>query len=132
MANQFPQPGWTYETLKQLVQAARDNDTPELREQWRRGRITHTPSFDWYGHEMKAELNPDERAAIDELFTYHKPTQDQIDSLALVRSKAKELADVIVMCCPRSADRSAAIRKLRDSVMTANASIVLPPIGNVL
>jgi hypothetical protein len=111
MAKQFLRPGWSYETLKQLVQAHRAG---------------------WYGQEMKTELNPDERAAIDELLTYHKPTQGQIDSLALVRSKAKEFADVIVMCCPRSADRSAAIRKLRDSVMTANASIVLPPIGNVL
>jgi hypothetical protein len=77
---------------------------------------------------MKSNLNPDERAAIDELFTYHAPTEDQIESLALVRGQAKQLADVMVMCCPRSADRSAALRLLREAVMTANASIVLPPI----
>lgn len=81
---------------------------------------------------MKTELNPDERAAIDTLFTYHAPSPDQIESLKLVREKAKELADVLVMCCPRSADRSAALRLLRECTMTANASIVLPPIGNVL
>lgn len=81
---------------------------------------------------MQRTLNPDERAAIDELFTYHSPTPEQIEKLALVRNTARELADVIVMACPRSADRSAAIRKLRDAVMTANASIVLQPVGNVL
>jgi hypothetical protein len=81
---------------------------------------------------MKTELNPDERAAIDTLFTYHAPTPDQIEGLRLVREQAKEFADVIVMCCPRSADRSAALRLLREAVMTANASIVVPPVGNVL
>lgn len=42
-----------------------------------------------------------------------------------IRQAAKYLAEHIIRACPRSADRSAALRKVREAVMTANASIVL-------
>ena len=63
---------------------------------------------------------------IEELFTYHAPNEEQIQQLQEVRTAAKELAYTIMENCPRSPDRTTAIRKLREAVMTANASIVVP------
>lgn len=62
---------------------------------------------------------------IEKLFTYHQPTQDSIDALVAVRTVAKQMAIVINNSVPDSADKSAAIRLLRECVMTANAGIVL-------
>lgn len=61
--------------------------------------------------------------AIENLFTYHAPTPEQKVAYVDIRSKAMELARVIHASCPESPDRSAAIRKLRECVMTANAAI---------
>jgi len=62
---------------------------------------------------------------IDSLFTYHAPTEHQAMRYDCIRRQAKELAKVIVECTPKSADQTAAIRKLRECVMTANAAIAL-------
>lgn len=67
-------------------------------------------------------VDPD-LAAIEEWFMYHAQTPEQQVRYQTLRSCAKDLARVIVMCCPRSADRTAALRKLRECVMTANAAI---------
>lgn len=67
-----------------------------------------------------------DKAACDEIdnwFSYHAPTEEQIGQYAAIRAAAKNMALTIVANCPKSADRTAAIRKLRESVMTANASI---------
>jgi hypothetical protein len=64
-------------------------------------------------------------AEIESAFTYHAPTGSQPARYVLVRDTAKALARVINECCPDGADKSAAIRKLRECVMTANASIAL-------
>jgi hypothetical protein len=56
-------------------------------------------------------------------FTYHSPTPEQQTNYVAIREKALELAEVIVDNTPSSADQTAAIRKLRECVMTANASI---------
>ena len=60
---------------------------------------------------------------IDNLFTYHSPTPEQAQAYLDIRTAAKSLARVIDRACPRSPDKSAAMRKLREAVMTANASI---------
>jgi hypothetical protein len=62
---------------------------------------------------------------IDNWFTYHAPTTDDVEKLKEIREAAKAFAHVIVDNTPPSADQSAALRKLRECVMTANASIVL-------
>jgi len=62
---------------------------------------------------------------IDDIFSYHSPQGDQPTQYALIRNKAKELANVIIANMPSSADQTAAIRLLRQCVMTANASIAL-------
>lgn len=61
--------------------------------------------------------------AIEELFTYHAPTGDQAQRYLSIREAAKNLARVIDANCPAGPDRTAAIRHVREAVMTANASI---------
>ena len=65
------------------------------------------------------------REDIEEMFTYHAPTGDQPERYQKIRNDAKTLATTIIECTPSSADQTAAIRKLRECVMTANASIAL-------
>jgi len=62
---------------------------------------------------------------IDDVFSYHATEADQIPKYKVIRAKAKEFAQVLIDNCPSCADRSAALRLLRESVMTANASIAL-------
>ena len=80
------------------------------------------PSVRTNKKQRSKKMNPD---YIEEAFTYHAPTEDQIESMKQIRNIAMDLAHTIVRECPESADRSAALRKLREVVMTANASIVL-------
>lgn len=61
--------------------------------------------------------------AIEELFTYHSPTGDQPQRYLAIREAGKQLARVIDANCPAGPDRTAAIRHIREAVMTANASI---------
>lgn len=60
---------------------------------------------------------------IENWFTYHSPKGDQPAQYERIRASAKALANVIINSTPASADQTAAIRKLRECVMTANASI---------
>ena len=62
-----------------------------------------------------------------EFFTYHGPRGDQSARYEAIRTAALEFARVLVANTKKSADQSAAIRKLRECVMTANASINLEP-----
>lgn len=64
-------------------------------------------------------------ALIDTLFDWHAPTPNQTLAINCVRNAAKLLAVVIETSCPASADRTDAMRKLGECVMTANRSIVL-------
>lgn len=64
---------------------------------------------------------------IENLFTYHPPKLGQPERYEAIRNKAKELAAIILASTPASADQTAAIRKLRETVMTANAAIALEP-----
>jgi hypothetical protein len=59
------------------------------------------------------------------LFTYHSPTDEDIPKYQQIRSSGLALARVIRDCCPVSADASAALRKVREAVMTANAAIAV-------
>lgn len=71
----------------------------------------------------------DTAGKIEQVFTYQPPRGDQPERYVRVRKAAKELALEILACCPACADRTAAIRKLREAVMVANASIALEPAG---
>jgi hypothetical protein len=56
-------------------------------------------------------------------FTYHSPTPDQLPKYLAIREAGLQLATTIVANTPSSADQTAAVRKAREAVMTANASI---------
>ena len=60
---------------------------------------------------------------VENWFTYHKPTEEQIPHYEAIREAAKEFCKILVENTPQSADQSAAVRLLRECVMTANASI---------
>lgn len=63
---------------------------------------------------------------LDHVFTYHPPTgPDQLAAYEQIRLAAKYFAGVIVKWTPASADQTAAIRKVREAAMTANAAIAL-------
>jgi hypothetical protein len=63
------------------------------------------------------------RQKIEEWFTYHSPDETQDRQFQAIRFAAKRLAEAIVDNTPESADQTAALRKLRECVMTANAAI---------
>lgn len=60
---------------------------------------------------------------IDNWFSYHPPQHGQSARYELLRNTARTLAKVILENTPSNADQTAAIRKLRECIMTANAAI---------
>ncbi len=62
---------------------------------------------------------------IDDLFISHSFSPSQVARSQELRDAARKLAHLIVNNTKPSADQSAAIRHLRDCLMTANASIAL-------
>lgn len=71
------------------------------------------------------KLQPGSPEYLAEVFTYHAPTPEQIPKYHAVREAARAFAEVIVANCPPSADRSDALRKIREAAMTANSAIAL-------
>jgi hypothetical protein len=63
------------------------------------------------------------QADLDNWFQYHAPQGTQQERYVLIRDTAKHLAEIILNNTPSSADQTAALRKLRECVMTANATI---------
>lgn len=63
-------------------------------------------------------------ALLDHWFTYHPPFDShQQVAYESIRSAARQFAATIVRHTPSCADQAAAIRKVREAMMTANASI---------
>jgi len=69
----------------------------------------------------ETELMP----AIESWFTYHAPKPHQVAAYEEIRNGAKVFAEIIARMTPGCADQSAAFRKLRECVFTANAAIAL-------
>lgn len=63
------------------------------------------------------------RDQLDNWFTYHQPTKDDQVAYEKLRNSAKDFAQAIVDLTQPSADQTAAVRKVREAVMTANACI---------
>ena len=63
---------------------------------------------------------------LEHLFKYHPPQGDE-DVLAYqaIRNAGRHLAGIILEHTPECADQSAAIRKVREAVFTANAARAL-------
>lgn len=62
---------------------------------------------------------------VEDVFTYHAPDEQQRAAYAIIRATALQLATAILEATPACADQQAALRKLRESVMTANAAVAL-------
>lgn len=64
------------------------------------------------------------REDLDNWFTFHPLSGlDQAERYTAIRAAAREFAAVILKHTPASADQTAAIRKVREAVFTANAAI---------
>jgi len=62
-------------------------------------------------------------ADLENWFTYHAPTGEQQSKYLLIRATALDFARILVNNTPAGPDQSAAIRQLRECVMTANQAI---------
>lgn len=62
---------------------------------------------------------------VHEVVQYHAPSQEQIDAISKIRCAVENLIVCILQNSPSCADQTAAIRKVREAMMTANAAIVL-------
>jgi hypothetical protein len=60
-----------------------------------------------------------------DIFSYHRVRGDQGLRYADIREAALNFARVIIRSTPQSGDQDAAIRKVREAAMTANAAIAL-------
>lgn len=73
--------------------------------------------------EKRTDFRSFEQQDIERWFTYHAPTVEQIEQFVEIRTAAKILAETINRHVPAGPDKSAAIRQVREAVMTANAGI---------
>lgn len=73
------------------------------------------------GYGLRPE-SPEE--TIDYLFTFHDDP-DKTPHYVEIRESAKQFAKVLIRHCPSCSDRTTAIRKVREAVMTANAAVAL-------
>ena len=62
---------------------------------------------------------------LDHIFAHHAPNASQSGRYNEMRLQAKQFAKAILKCTPAGADQSAAIRKVREALMTANDAIAL-------
>jgi hypothetical protein len=60
---------------------------------------------------------------IDHWFKYHPPREGQRVRYEMLREQGRALAHLIAAITPPGPDQMAAIRKIREAIMTANASI---------
>lgn len=60
---------------------------------------------------------------IDDMFQYHTWNQEKVDAGQLVRNALATAVKVIVANVPPSADRTTAIRKIREARMDCNSAI---------
>lgn len=67
-----------------------------------------------------------QKGNLDEVFKHHPPeNEDQERSYARIRESGKLLVNAILEETVVCGDQQAAIRKVREAVMTANAAIAL-------
>lgn len=60
---------------------------------------------------------------LDNWFQYHAPKPGQTEKYEAIRRAGKSFAEIVNECTFPSADQTAAFRKIREAVFTANAAI---------
>jgi len=68
-------------------------------------------------------LTPEVEATVDDMFEYHQWTPEQVEAGKRVRRALIAAVNIIIADVPPSADRTVAIRKLRDARMDCNSAI---------
>jgi hypothetical protein len=68
---------------------------------------------------------PFDEELLKHIFTYHPTEPGDISKYEQIRDAALSFARVVVANTPISADQSAAVRYIRNAVMTANAAVAL-------
>ncbi len=66
-------------------------------------------------------------STVDEVFSYHAPSAEQIPKYERLREEARVFARTLLELCPPSRELSMALSHLQEGVMCANASIALNP-----
>lgn len=72
-------------------------------------------------------LTPDEERELARCFDYHPPDPADRAKYEQITAKAKEMAALLMEVCPPGPDRDAALIRLREARMMANASIACKP-----
>ncbi len=62
---------------------------------------------------------------LEDIFSYHAPGAAEVAHYNAIRQAALALARTVMEHTPASADQTAAIRKIREATMTANAAVAL-------
>lgn len=65
----------------------------------------------------------DTEAYLDNVFTYHPPTPEQIPKYEELRAGARALAALVLKHCPASRERSLALTKIEEAAMHANSAV---------
>ena len=70
---------------------------------------------------------------LDNFFMYHAPNAVTLTHYNDLRAKAKEFAELFNASVPDCADKTAAVRKLRETLMAMNLAIAcyVPPEENI-
>lgn len=100
------------------IEKTQDVEPPELRDM----RLKQEA---WQANAQRAMSARSDSEILAELFKYHPPTDETIPKFAAINQAAKNFAEIVLQNCPPSADRSAAIRQIREARMTANAAVAL-------
>jgi hypothetical protein len=117
--------------------ALRGKPTPEpgwYMIQYEDGYISFSPAKQFQegytpGHKGDSQLQagPDLRSfsqeEMDNWFSYHAPTPDQLIAYSAIRTSAKIFAETVNRHVPASADKAAAMREIRGAVMAANLAV---------
>lgn len=92
-------------------------------QQWGYLYYEEVSSFQWLGISREEFPRLIAQEHLDNWFTYHSPSPEQIPAYQEIREAGKHLAEVILKNSPSSADQTDAIRSVRNACMTANAAI---------
>lgn len=77
-----------------------------------------------YQHEYETEAsNADMKATVEDQFQYHPWSPEQVEAGNAVRQALAAATIAILENVPPSADRSTALRKIREARMDANSAI---------
>lgn len=68
---------------------------------------------------------PKNESEVWELLTSHEVSASGVYHMGQVRESAATLVESIIKYCPACADTAAAVRKVREALMTANCAISL-------